>query len=683
MKFSLIKKMILFILCPAILGLAVLGFLSERMAANVVKEKINLSFSEMTKMQTGELKNISLLIASTVSSFGMEEGLLDFLLAHVYNDAIEISLQRRKVELRMDKMKKTVPLLDQIGVLLPDGTCAAHISRKIGEKRDYISPDGKPYIITRRSKTTGKIAAHYTVPVVTDDEVIGHAYATVDMTTLGEITTNKLRIGKAGYAFLLSQDGFILTHPDKKLYGKNIKDLPHIQKILAQKKGAFQAPHDGKATLFVFDTYDRAGWTIVIRVPISEILNNVNALGVTILILALVIIAMVSVMIFVVAKNIVNSLKDVTDFADTLERGDLEISSRQADMLVRHNKRTDEIGTLAGSIHRTAKKLIDIVKQAQEKTEQAEKAATQARNASQRADESAREAAQALQKGRLEAAEQLSTIVAIVSSASEQLSAQIEQSSHGAEQQAAKMAEAAANVEEMNSTVLEVARNASQAAENADHARKETDDGKNVVVELVEAIEEVNNQAGTMTQQLSGQGSRTENIGRIMDVITDIADQTNLLALNAAIEAAHAGEAGLGFAVVADEVRKLAEKTMNATREVGQAISEIQDSTKDNIEAMEKAGKAVEHTNNLAGRAGALLNSILKLVEDTADQIRNIATASEQQSCTSEEISRTVSEVNSISAQTSDAMHRALSAVADLRHQTQEMVNLVEDLKKE
>ena len=125
----------------------------------------------------------------------------------------------------------------------------------------------------------------------------------------------------------------------------------------------------------------------------------------TILILALVIIAMVSVMIFVVAKNIVNSLKDVTDFADTLERGDLEISSRQADMLIRHNKRTDEIGTLAGSIHRTAKKLIDIVKQAQEKTEQAEKAATQARNASQRADESAREAAQALQKGRLEVVE--------------------------------------------------------------------------------------------------------------------------------------------------------------------------------------------------------------------------------------------------------------------------------------
>ena len=112
MRFSLIKKMILFILCPAILGLAVLGFLSERMAANAVEEKINLSFSEMTKMQTGELKNISLLIASTVSSFGMEEGLLDFLLAHAYNDAIEISLQRRKVELRMDKMKKTVPLLE-------------------------------------------------------------------------------------------------------------------------------------------------------------------------------------------------------------------------------------------------------------------------------------------------------------------------------------------------------------------------------------------------------------------------------------------------------------------------------------------------------------------------------------------------------------------------------------------
>ena len=267
--------------------------------------------------------------------------------------------------------------------------------------------------------------------------------------------------------------------------------------------------------------------------------------------------------------------------------------------------------------------------------------------------------------------------------AAEEISAQIEESSRGTDIQRQRVTETATSMEEMNATVLEVARNASGAAEGSDTAKIKAQEGHQIVENAIEAITQVQNQAQKLKTDMEALGRQAEDIGNVMNVISDIADQTNLLALNAAIEAAHAGEAGLGFAVVADEVRKLAEKTMNATREVGQAISEIQDSTKDNIEAMEKAGKAVEHTNNLAGRAGALLNSILKLVEDTADQIRNIATASEQQSCTSEEISRTVSEVNSISAQTSDAMHRALSAVADLRHQTQEMVNLVEDLKKE
>lgn len=75
-----------------------------------------------------------------------------------------------------------------------------------------------------------------------------------------------------------------------------------------------------------------------------------------------------------------------------------------------------------------------------------------------------------------------------------------------------------------------------------------------------------------------GLGGQAENIGKVLGVINDIADQTNLLALNAAIEAARAGDAGRGFAVVADEVRKLAEKTMLATKEVGNAILAIQNS---------------------------------------------------------------------------------------------------------
>ena len=114
------------------------------------------------------------------------------------------------------------------------------------------------------------------------------------------------------------------------------------------------------------------------------------------------------------------------------------------------------------------------------------------------------------------------------------------------------------------------------------------------------ALKKSTTQIQTIKTDIDQLGQQAQGIGQILDVISDIADQTNLLALNAAIEAARAGEAGRGFAVVADEVRKLAEKTMDATKEVGKAISGIQDGTKRNIANVEQSVKIIEKTTELA-----------------------------------------------------------------------------------
>ena len=110
-----------------------------------------------------------------------------------------------------------------------------------------------------------------------------------------------------------------------------------------------------------------------------------------------------------------------------------------------------------------------------------------------------------------------------------------------------------------------------------------------------------------------------------MNVILDIADQTNLLALNAAIEAARAGEAGRGFAVVADEVRKLAEKTMAATKEVGDAIRGIQGGTQKNVVNVEASVAKIDAATGLANLSGQALEDIVRLVDLTTDQVRAIA----------------------------------------------------------
>jgi len=327
------------------------------------------------------------------------------------------------------------------------------------------------------------------------------------------------------------------------------------------------------------------------------------------------------------------------------------------------------------------KTLKEKIAEADAKSADAAKEAQLAREAQALADEATQKAEQAKAEGMLDAAKQLESIVEIVTSASEQLSAQIEQSSHGAEEQARRIGETATSMEEMNATVLEVAQNASNASQAADQAKSKAEQGAALVSKVVQEIKQVHDQSQEMKSDMGNLGKQAEGIGQILNVISDIADQTNLLALNAAIEAARAGEAGRGFAVVADEVRKLAEKTMTATKEVGAAIRGIQDGTKKNIENVERVGKSIAEATGLANTSGDALKEIVGLVESTTDQVRSIATASEEQSSASEEINHSIEDVNRVSMETSEAMRQSSQAVEELASQAQVLKTLIADLK--
>ncbi|GAB7022189.1 methyl-accepting chemotaxis protein [Salidesulfovibrio brasiliensis] len=269
-----------------------------------------------------------------------------------------------------------------------------------------------------------------------------------------------------------------------------------------------------------------------------------------------------------------------------------------------------------------------------------------------------------------------------VASASEQLSAQIEQSSAGAERQRENASGTATAMEEMNATVYEVAKNASGAAEMADKSRERAQQGAEVVDMVVETIKQVHGHATELKTNMDELGQQAESITKIMNVITDIADQTNLLALNAAIEAARAGEAGRGFAVVADEVRKLAEKTMQATKEVGDNIGAIQNSARKSITGTEQATQAIDRSTELADQSGAALSEIVTLVENTADQVRNIATAAEEQSSASEEVTRSTEDTSQIATEMAQAMAESNEAVTSLAKLAQELKVVIEDMQR-
>ncbi len=261
-----------------------------------------------------------------------------------------------------------------------------------------------------------------------------------------------------------------------------------------------------------------------------------------------------------------------------------------------------------------------------------------------------------------------------LASSSEELSASAAQIARGTEEQDGRASHVATASQQMSATVIEVAKNASGAAEAAQMANEAAVKGGDVVKKTIESMNGIAVTAKESSEVISSLGGRSQEIGKIIKVIDEIADQTNLLALNAAIEAARAGEQGRGFAVVADEVRKLAERTGKATKEIGDMIGAIQGETEKAIVTMDKEVKVVEEGVALAEEAGNSLGEISKQVEDVTAVIQQIATASEEQSTAADQISGDIESVASITKETATASQQIVAA-------SQEMAQLASNLQ--
>lgn len=265
-----------------------------------------------------------------------------------------------------------------------------------------------------------------------------------------------------------------------------------------------------------------------------------------------------------------------------------------------------------------------------------------------------------------------------VASASEELSAAADEQAEGAREQKSQTDNIATAMDEMVSTVLEVAQNASAASQVAEKSRVSAEEGEEMVAKAVKAINEVSTVAEELSMSIGQLDSQSEEIGRTMDVIGEIADQTNLLALNAAIEAARAGEAGRGFAVVADEVRKLAEKTMAATKEVEDAITTIQDRSLNARNSMDKTEGRIKESTDLANLAGEALRRIMEEIGDMTMRVAQIATAAEEQSASTEEVNRNLESIATVAAEADEGAVQAAVATRELAELSQNLVKVSE-----
>lgn len=268
-----------------------------------------------------------------------------------------------------------------------------------------------------------------------------------------------------------------------------------------------------------------------------------------------------------------------------------------------------------------------------------------------------------------------------LATASEEIASTAMQMAQGSETQQNRTTQVAASMHEMASSVTQISENAHKVAEGSRSAAVNAREGGRVVDKTVVLMRTVAESVGKVAEQITDLGTRSDQIGRIVNVIDEIADQTNLLALNAAIEAARAGEQGRGFAVVADEVRKLAERTAKATKEIAEMITSIQSETKTAVQAMQDGTAQVQEAVATTAAAGAKLQQIIQEADSAADMTSQIATAGTEQSRTTEEINASISDIARISQESANGSRQSAKACEELSRLAFDLQSLVSKFK--
>ncbi len=272
---------------------------------------------------------------------------------------------------------------------------------------------------------------------------------------------------------------------------------------------------------------------------------------------------------------------------------------------------------------------------------------------------------------------QIGSAVSHVQNSSAELQSAANQQATGVKEQVTSMNEINTTISELLATSRQIAESAQRVAQISEQTTSAARTGDGTVNRANDSISGIRQQVDLVVGHMLELGKKSQQIGAVLDIVSELAEQTNILSINATIEAAGAGESGRRFSVVADEIRKLADRVAGAAKEIRTLIDDIRSSVNTTVMATEIGSKAVDSGSRQFGDVATVFKEIAKLVATTAEAAREIELSTKQQATAVEQVNIAIANVAQATKETEASAGQTIQTATELASTSRDLLLLV------
>ncbi len=516
-------------------------------------------------------------------------------------------------------------ILDDQTLQLPAGYDARQRPWYTQSKASRSSSFTEPYM----DVTINKLVISPVAPVEVNGEFIGVAGGDILLDDISEIL-NAIDFLDIGYAYLVTADGKILSHPQESYVEKNITELLGTQPKFVKELNEI---NDKQIVSFIPITgINSVNWYVGVLLNKEKAYQPLVAARNSAILVAVISLLVTVVLLHLLFNHLMKPIYRLNEAIKDISQGDGDLTQRLA------VDTQDEIGQLSGNFNGFIERIHLAMQQVQ--------ASAQVLN---------------------------------------EHIAQVRQSAHSgiemAEQQLSRGTNVSSAITELNSSSDEISVNAANASELTSAMQNQSQQGMSALNANIESIQQLSGTMESSSGDIEKLRGQANNIANILDVIMGVSSQTNLLALNAAIEAARAGEAGRGFAVVADEVRQLAQRTQDAATEIENMIENLQQGTISVVNSMEESQRNSQTSVEKANVADETMQIIVGSLKEVDNENHAVAEATKQQSDVIKSIDEDIMQLMELNQQGVSNLQQTQDACDSLQREFSDLNQLVGQFK--